>query len=429
MTTLTKPAGPAGPSDGGGGARHGGTASTLRSAAGDYVVKVRGGDVGALPAVLGLITLVIIFSILRPTTFTNPFNFANLINQSAGITVLAMGLVFVLLLGEIDLSAGYTGGTAATTLGIVMTRHHWPTVPALLVCIATGVVIGIVIGVLVSRLGIPSFVVTLAAFLGLQGVTLSLIGAGGTIGYRNDFVVSLNNGTLPVWLGWTLTVLGLGGYALLTFTTNRRRAAKGLRSQPMVLWALKTLALSVVVVAVVGYLSIERSRNPALISLRGVPIVLLVIVLLLLGLTFLLQKTSWGRHVYAVGGNAEAARRAGINVARVRLSCFIMCSSLAAVAGLLIASRDNSVSATTGGSQTLLYAVGAAVIGGTSLFGGKGRVVDAIIGGLVVAVIDNGMLLLNQSPGVVYMVTGIVLLLAASVDAISRRRASATGRV
>jgi D-xylose transport system permease protein len=394
----------------------------------DYVTKVRGGDVGSLPAILGLLVLVAVFSVLRPTTFTNAFNFANLINQSAAITVLAMGLVFVLLLGEIDLSAGYTGGTAAAVMGILMTRNdvHW--LPSLVGCLLTGAVIGTCIGLLVARLGIPSFVVTLAAFLGLQGVMLALIGEGGTIGYRNDVILAINNDTLPVWLGWTLAIAGLATYALVTFRTNRRRRSHGLKSEPMLLWALKTGALTLIVVAVVGYLSIERSRNPALISLKGVPIVLLVVVGLLVVLTFALNKTAWGRHMYAVGGNAEAARRSGINVARIRMSGFIICSTLAAVAGLLIASRDNSVSPSTGGSQTLLYAVGAAVIGGTSLFGGKGRVADAIIGGLVIAVIDNGMLLLNQPPGTVYMVTGGVLLLAASVDAISRRRATATGR-
>jgi D-xylose transport system permease protein len=395
----------------------------------DYFTKVRGGDVGALPAVLGLLVLVSVFSALRPGTFTNAFNFANLINQSAAITVLAMGLVFVLLLGEIDLSAGFTGGTAAAVMGIVMTRNdvHW--LPSLVACLLTGAVIGTCIGLLVARLGIPSFVVTLAAFLGLQGVMLALIGEGGTIGYRNDVILAINNDTLPVWLGWTLAIVGLAAYALVTFRTNRRRRAGGLKNEPMLLWALKTGALSLVVIAVVAYLSIERSRNPALISLKGVPIVLLVVIGLLVVLTFALNKTSWGRHMYAVGGNAEAARRSGINVARIRMSGFIICSTLAAVAGLLIASRDNSVSPSTGGSQTLLYAVGAAVIGGTSLFGGKGRVADAIIGGLVIAVIDIGMLLLNQPPGTVFMVTGGVLLLAASVDAISRRRATATGRV
>jgi len=394
-----------------------------------YVARLRGGDVGSLPALLGLVALVIVFSALRPHTFTNAFNFANLIGQSAGVTVLAMGLVFVLLLGEIDLSAGYTGGTAAAVLGVVLTRHGWPLVPSLVCCLLTGAVIGAVIGLLVARLGIPSFVVTLAAFLGLQGVLLTVIGEGGTIPFQNDFVNKLNNGSLPVWLGWVLGIIGIAAYAATTYLSDHRRRAKGLTVQPVLQWALKAATVAVVVLAVVGYLSIERSRHPAVNSLKGVPISLLVIVILLVVLMFALNKTAWGRHVYAVGGNAEAARRAGINVARIRLSCFMVSSTVAAIAGLLIASRTNSVNPTTGGSTTLLYAVGAAVIGGTSLFGGKGRIVDAVIGGTVVAVIDNGMALLNQPQGTVWMVTGLVLLVAASVDALSRRRASATGSV
>jgi D-xylose transport system permease protein len=401
---------------------------TMGDVVSGYFAKVRGGDVGSLPAILGLIALVIIFSALKPGTFTNAFNFANLISQAAAIVVLAMGLVFVLLLGEIDLSAGVTGGTAASILAITATRHDWPAIPALLACLATGALIGTLMGLLVSRLGIPSFVVTLAAFLGLQGVMLALIGEGGTVGIRNEWLLKLNNDTLPVWLGWVLAAIGLLAYAGLTLRTLRRRQARGLVADPMILWVIKVTGLTVLVVAVVGYLSQERSRNPLLISLKGVPVVLVIIVGLLIVLTFMLSKTAWGRHVYAVGGNAEAARRAGINVAWIKLSCFIMCSTLAAVAGVLIASRDNGVSPTTGGGTTLLYAVGAAVIGGTSLFGGKGRIVDALVGGLVIAVIDNGMILLNQPPGTVYMVTGGVLLLAASVDAISRRRASASGR-
>ncbi len=394
----------------------------------DYLTKVRGGDVGSLPAVLGLVALVAVFSMLRPETFTGPLNFANLIGQGSGVIVLAMGLVFVLLLGEIDLSAGYTGGTAAAMTGVVMTREGWPFVPSLIVCLLTGTVIGFTIGVLVARLGVPSFVVTLAYFLGLQGVMLVVIGEGGTIPYRNDVALALNNNNMPVWLGWTLTVLFLVGYAAVTWRTSSRRRARGLVSQPVLLWAMKLVALTIASVAVVGYLSIERAVNPNINSIKGVPIVLAIIVGLVVVLTFFLNRTAWGRHIYAVGGNAEAARRAGINVDRIRISCFMLCSTIAAFAGLLLASRTNSVSPNTGGDVTLLLAVGSAVIGGTSLFGGKGRAVDAVIGGFALAVINNGMLLLNQSAGRVFIATGLVLLVAASVDAISRRRATASGR-
>ncbi len=395
----------------------------------NYVTRIRGGDVGALPAILGLVALVIVFSILKPQQFTNAFNFANLINQGAAVIVLAMGLVFVLLLGEIDLSAGYTAGTAASVMGIWMTRHDFNWVFSVLICLATGVVIGTAIGLLVARLQIPSFVVTLAFFLALQGLMLVLIGNGGTIPYRNDKILAVMNEQLPIWLGWTLSITGLAIYALVTLRNTTARRKKGLQADPFILWAAKVGAISAILIAATAYLSRERAINPALTSLKGIPIVVVVLVALLLVLTFLLSRTAWGRHVYAVGGNAEAARRAGINVAMVRLSCFIMCSTLASIAGILLASRTNSVSPSTGGQQTLLFAVGAAVIGGTSLFGGKGKVIGALIGGAVVAIIDNGMALLNQPPGRVFMVTGGVLLLAASVDAISRRRAAATGRL
>lgn len=394
----------------------------------DYVTKLRGGDLGSMPAILGLVVLVIVFSILRPGRFTGAFNVANLLNQSAGVVVLSMGLVFVLLLGEIDLSAGYTGGTAAAVTGVVMTQHGQPWIPSLLAGLATGAVIGAVIGLLVARLGIPSFVVTLAFFLGLQGVLLVIIGEGGTIAYRNDVILALNNDPMAVWLGWTLAILGLALYALVTWRNDARRRKAGLEVQPLLLWGLKTAGLILLVLAFVAYLSQERSPNPTLKSIKGVPMVVALVVGLLVVLTYVLKRTAWGRHIYAVGGNAEAARRSGINVARVKLTCFVMCSTMAALAGLLIASRNNSVSPTTGGGTTLLFAVGAAVIGGTSLFGGKGRVSDAIIGGVVIAVIANGMGLMRQPTGNVYMITGLVLLVAASVDAISRRQAAASGR-
>jgi D-xylose transport system permease protein len=400
--------------------------ATLGESARAYLTRVRGGDVGALPAVAGLIVLVIVFSALRPSTFTDAFNFANLIQQGAPIIVLAMGLVFVLLLGEIDLSAGVAAGTSAAVMGVFLTNHHvaWPL--STIICLLTGAVIGTCIGLLVAWLGIPSFVVTLAAFLGLQGVTLVIIGEGGTIGFRDKTILAVMNNNMPVWLGWVLFVVGIGGYALLTFRRSVSRRRAGLTGDPIGVWAFKSLALAVIVGAGVAYHSKERS--PGTISIKGVPIVVVVLVVLLLGLTFVLTRTAWGRHVYAVGGNSEAARRAGINVPMVRLACFMVCSTLAAVGGILLVSYDNSVSPTTGGALTLLNAVGAAVIGGTSLFGGKGRIVDALIGGFVLAVIANGMALLNQPSGRVYIVTGIVLLFAASVDAISRRRAAASGR-
>ena len=393
----------------------------------DYWARVRGGDIGSLPAVLGLIALVILFSILEGSTFLSIFNFANLINQSAAIIVLAMGLIFVLLLGEIDLSAGYAAGTAAAVLAVTLTNWGWSWPLALAAALVTGMVIGFVIGLLVARLGIPSFVVTLAMFLALQGLMLLIIGEGGTIPIRDDAILVIMNGNMPVWLGWLLALVIVAGFALSTFLAIRRRRKAGLPAEAMSVWLVKVIALAVLIGAATYLLNQERQLPNAKIVIQGVPWVVPVILVLLVGLSFILQRTGFGRHVYAVGGNREAARRSGINVKGLMITCFIFCSTLAAVAGVLLASRDNSVSPTTGGAQTLLFAVGAAVIGGTSLLGGRGKIRDAVIGGLVIAVIANGLPLITQQSGIQFVVTGLVLLVAASVDAISRRKAAASG--
>ncbi len=399
----------------------------IRQAVSDYWARVRGGDIGSLPAVLGLVALVLLFGVLEGSTFLSIFNFANLINQSAAIIVLAMGLIFVLLLGEIDLSAGFAAGTCAAVLAVALNSWEvaWPL--ALLVALLTGSVIGLVIGLLVARLGIPSFVVTLAMFLALQGAMLLIIGEGGTMPIRSDAILVVMNGNMPVWAGWLLAIIIVGGFALTTFLAIRRRRKTGLPAEAMSVWAIKVIALAVLIFFATYLLNQERQLATAKKVIQGVPWVVVVILVLLVGLTFILQRTGFGRHVYAVGGNREAARRAGINVKGLMITCFIFCSTLAAIAGVLLASRDNSVSPSTGGAQTLLFAVGAAVIGGTSLFGGRGKIRDAVIGGLVIAVIANGLPLITQQSGIQFVVTGLVLLVAASVDAISRRRASTTG--
>jgi D-xylose transport system permease protein len=394
----------------------------------NYWDRVRGGDLGSLPAVAGLVALIIVFTVLQGDTFLSAFNFANLINQSAMIIVLAMGLIFVLLLGEIDLSAGYAAGTCAAILGVTLTQRGWPLWMALAATLLTGVIIGLLIGLLVAKLGIPSFVVTLAAFLALQGVILLIIGEGGTIGIDDPNILRIMNANMSPLAGWILFGIVVGGWALLSLLKMRSRRAAGLPVENMSVFLAKLIALAVILGAVVYILNQERSRNPAITSIMGVPYVVPLILILVVGLTYVLGRTGFGRHVYAVGGNAEASRRAGINVSRIRIACFIACSTLAAVAGILFASRDNSISPSTGGSTTLLYAVGAAVIGGTSLFGGRGRIIDAVIGGLVVGVIANGLPLVTQESGIAFIVTGLVLLVAASVDALSRRRAMATGR-
>jgi D-xylose transport system permease protein len=392
----------------------------------DYLARLRGGDTGALPAVLGLVVLCTVFSIMRPR-FLSAGNFANLFTQGAAVTVIAMGLIFVLVLGEIDLSAGFASGVCAAVLAVLLADHGWPWYLAVLAALVVGAVIGLVLGVLVAKVGIPSFVVTLGAFLAFQGVVLLLVKGGTNVPVRDSTILAISNRNLAPVVGWLLAAATVGGYAALQLRRNRNRSRRGLAAEPIAVTGIRVGVLAVAVGLAVFVLNRERSRNVVISSLKGVPIVVPVLVALLLVGTFVLRRTPYGLSLYAVGGNREAARRAGINVDRVRISAFVICSTMAAVGGIVAASRANSVDSNTGGSNVLLYAVGAAVIGGTSLFGGKGRVLDAVLGGAVVAVIDNGMGLMGYSAGVKYVVTGVVLLLAAGVDALSRRRAEAAG--
>ena len=397
--------------------------ATLKGAMHDYWSRIKAGDIGSLPAVLGLIALCIVFGSMS-SVFLTPGNFANLLTQAAAVIVIAMGLVFVLLLGEIDLSAGYTAGVTGAVLVILITNHHVPWYLALIAAIFVGVILGFGLGSLVARLGIPSFVVTLAAFLAFQGILLLLAGEGGTIRVEDKTILAVENSNLTPMLSWVFFIGVSIIYVLVGLNRINSRRKAGLKSELINLWVLKTVGLLGILGLAVFALNVERSNNPDLVSLKGIPYVVPVILLILVIGTFVLSRTAFGRHIYAVGGNAEAARRAGINIKQIRIMAFMICSGLSAIAGMIFASRQNSVSPTTGGCSTLLYAVGAAVIGGTSLFGGKGKMSDAILGGLVVAVIDNGMGLLGYAAGIKFIVTGLVLLISAGVDAVSRKGAN-----
>jgi D-xylose transport system permease protein len=352
---------------------------------------------------------------------------ANLVIQAGSICVLAMGLVFVLLLGEIDLSAGVTGGACATITALAILDHGQSWWVATLAGIACGAVVGTAIGSLVSMLGIPSFVVTLAFFLGLQAGPLKLIGSGGSLRYNDEVLRGLSIKNVPITAGWIAAGVIVAGFAALSLWQYRSRSSRGLVHKPLALVLIQIAVLAGIVLGLTFLLSQNRAPNKDLFNISGIPWVLPVVIALLLFWTFVLNRTKFGRHLYAVGGNAEAARRAGINVRRIKILAFVICSSMAAVSGLLLASFVGKVSPGSGGGNVLLYAVGAAVIGGTSLFGGRGRAINAVIGGLVIATIPNGLGLLNQASYINYLVTGGVLLLAASVDAISRRRRSAAG--
>lgn len=384
------------------------------------LVRLRSGDMGSLPALIGLVVLVILFALLRPT-FLTPLNFANFFTQAALVMILAMGLVFVLLLGEIDLSAGVTSGVAAAILAVLIQKQGvaWPI--AVTAALASGIAIGLFIGMMVARIGVPSFVVTLALFLGLQGLVLVIIGEGGNIRITEPVILAIQNRNLPPLLGWVFYAIVVVGYLTAALLGRRQRLVRGFPATPLLTILAKAAVLALLGFGMVWVLNLERSVNPAKNPLSGVPIIVPIIALLTIVFWFLLNRTAFGRHIYAVGGNVEAARRAGISISYVRIVCFCICSGTAAFAGLVYASRAASVDPNAG-RFVVLSAVAAAVIGGTSLFGGRGRIQDALIGGAVVAVIDNGMGLLGYSAGTKLMITGGVLMLAASADALSRRR-------
>jgi D-xylose transport system permease protein len=412
-----------------------------------YLQRVRGGEMGSLPAIGGLVALVLLFSAIQPT-FRGLYNFGNMLTEGSGPILLAMGLVFVLLLGEIDLSAGFAGAVCSAVMVRLMVGYEMPWVVSIGAAIVTGAVIGLLIGWLRAKVRIPSFVVTLAFFLAFQGVALFIVnngpGAHGDVRITDPVVLAFENSQMPKWAGWLLGVVIVLGYAAVKLNAQRARRRQGLLGEPTAVLAAKIGALTVGTLLFVYLLNQNRSinRKPILTNVdgtiklvtppavEGVPWVVLVLVFFFVLWTFVLSRTRYGRHVYAVGGNEEASRRAGIAVDRVRISVFVLCSTMAAVGGIMIGSNVAAVSVQNYSGNTLLLAVGAAVIGGTSLFGGKGRMIDALVGGAVVEVIQNGMSNLvqgNNGSSVQYIVTGIVLLLAAAIDALSRRRAGATG--
>ncbi|SEP35754.1 D-xylose transport system permease protein [Amycolatopsis saalfeldensis] len=442
----------------------------------DYFARMKDGQLGSIPAVLGVIVLAILFSALSGDFFTLR-NIANLLAQGAGQTIIAMGIVFVLLLGEIDLSAGTASGLCASlmalhyvkngnllgsmgtgvfitflvvlgiavvlavlqriwagaviaALGIVVIAIGVPVNAWLemLIAICVGTAIGCITGFLVSKIGMPSFVVTLALFIVWQGVILQFIGEGGTLPIStSDTLNAVANGNLSVAGSWILFIIGAGGYALVALGQHFSRRKRGLVVQPTPIVLFKVGVVAVLAAVSTALLSVNRSSSN-LVVIEGVPYVVPIVLVLLVAGTYVLNRTRYGRHIYAVGGNKEAARRAGINVPKLRTSVFVISSTFAAIGAIVYSSKIGAVNPQSGGLNTLLFAVGAAVIGGTSLFGGKGRMIDAVIGGTVLAIVTNGLGLLQQSSAVVNIVTGLVLMLAASVDALSRRRAAASAR-
>jgi D-xylose transport system permease protein len=394
-------------------------AETLSAYARRWWSNVRGGELGSLPIVLGLIIIAIVFQV-QNDRFLTAGNFVNLIVQTAPYAVIAMGVTFALLLGEIDLSIGFVSGVGGVLTAIMLTPdgNVLPTWLVLAIVLIAGLAIGTLHGLIITKVGVPSFVVTLAGLLAWNGVVLLLIGSKGTVILQNDFVIGLANDFLPAATSWILAIVCVVLYAAVLLTRQRSRKAAALDIDPALIVVLRIAALAVALGVIVGVANQDR----------GVPYVGIVVAALFVAWTFVLNRTKFGRHIYAVGGNAEAARRAGINVDNVRIACFAIVSVMAVLGGLILASRLRSVDTNTGGGQALLYPIAAAVIGGTSLFGGRGTMKAALLGAVVMLGIDNGLGLLGLSSGTKFVLTGGVLLLAVTVDSISRRGREASGR-
>ena len=389
-----------------------------------YFSRLRAGDMGALPAVGALLVLAILFASLSPF-FLTLINFANLFVQAATLMMMAAALVFVILIGEIDLSAGVTAGTGmAIFVKLEIGGMNW--MLALALAFVLALLTGWVIGTFVARIGVPSFVVSLAFYLAFPGVMLWILGDGGVLRLEVPEVSAIMNQSLPTWGGWVLLAVCIVVTALMGVWDRARRSAAQLPNRPITFLYIKVGALAVIGSGMVALLNMNRSQSliPGK-EIVGVPMVIPFVVVILFIATFTLDRTRYGRHLMAVGGNPEAARRAGIKVARIRITAFMICSVLAMISGVFHVSRIGNVESAAGRS-IVLQAVAAAVVGGVSLFGGRGRLAHAAIGAFVIAIIDNGLGLIGMSAGVNFIVTGSVLLIAATIDALSRKRSGAS---
>ncbi len=408
-------------------------AQTLGEFVRAYLARIRAGESGVLPVIAAMFAIMVVFTAISPNhVFLSPVNLVNLLQQAAVIMVLAMAEGFALVLGEIDLSVGYVGAIGgAITVQLVQpitTNWHW--IPAILAGLLVCTVFGLIQGTLVTRLRLPSFIVTLAGFLIANGIFLKILLLGPFSGYPNlagqsqnlQVIYNLMWGTIDPtisWIGAGVVVVGLG---LVIWFGDSRRRRSGLVAPPASLSLIKIALIAVVAVIVVAICNSNRAN---LGTLEGVPWFIPIVLVVLGAWTILLERTKFGRYLFAIGGNAEAARRAGINVSLVRTLAFGLCSFTAGIALIMYASLLGGMSNNVQGGQYVLYAVAAAVIGGTSLFGGRGKPLHGVLGGLVIAAIYNGLYLQGiSSVEWQYIVTGLVLLAAVIIDAVSRRGAS-----
>ncbi len=385
-----------------------------------FIDRVRMGDLGILPVLIGIVVIATVFWSLNPI-FLAPNNLANLLFDAAAVGCISLGVVCVLMLGEIDLSIGSMSGLASAILGVIWVRLGLPVPLAILVALSAGAFMGLVYAVLLNRFGMPSFVSTLSGLLAMLGLQLYLLGATGSINlpYASPLVRFGQIYMMPAWFSYLLALVPGAAVLVLGLGRMRRRAAVNL-SNPggLSVLLLKAAVLTVVLLAAVHYLN----RG------RGIPWMFGLFVALVVGMDYILTRTKLGRAMFAVGGNREAARRAGIDVGRIRIAAFMGCSVLASLGGVLAASRLASSSQQAGTGDVNLNAIAAAVIGGTSLFGGRGSAWSALLGVIVIQAISNGLTLLNLSSSLRYMITGAVLAIAVIVDSLARQSRATHGR-
>jgi len=379
--------------------------------------RVSQGELGSLPVLIGLVAIWLTFY-LANERFLSAVNLTNLMLQISAMGTLSAGIVLVLLLGEIDLSVGAVSGLAAAVMAVLNVKYDWPAVPSLLMGLLTGAAIGLFQGLWITRFRVPSFVVTLAGLLGWQGALLYVLGGTGTVNINDGLITGLTGTFFEPSIAWAVALLVITLILVTVALERRRRTEAGLTLTPLRSTALRVILISGAVLGV----------TTLFVQDRGLPLATLIFAGVVVTLELVLLGTRFGRHVFAVGGNAEASRRSGIRVERIRIAVFALGSTLAAAGGILAASRLLAVNQSSGSGDVLLNAIAAAVIGGTSLFGGRGSAWSAILGALVIGSISNGMDLLALSSSVKFMVTGAVLLVAASIDALSRRGRQAAGR-
>ena len=375
------------------------------------------GELGSLRVLIGIAVIWTIFQIANDR-FLSAVNLSNLSLQIAATATISIGVVLILLLGEIDLSVGAVSGLAAAVMAVLSVKNGWPPALGIAAGLAVGLLIGVFNGFMVTAFAIPSFVVTLAGLLGWQGAQLAVLGDTGSVNLPDSIITDLTSTFFDDPTGWLIGAICIAGYAAPTLLARRRRAAAGLPPGPLASSVVRIVLVAAAVIATVVILNADR----------GVPLVIVIVLGLMVIFSFITERTRYGRHIFAVGGNAEAARRAGIRINRIRISVFALGSMLAAFGGILAASRGLSVNQQSGGGDVLLLAIAGPVIAGTSLFGGRGFIWSALLGGVVIGSISNGMDLLGLDSDVKFMITGAVLLGAVTIDSATRLRRQAAPR-